>query len=54
MVDKRILGLDNPELEQNIPDYITFLFILDVNYPDIPPKILTKTNVRNFLIKKII
>lgn len=44
MVDKRILGLDNPEVEQNIPDYITFLFILDVNYPDVPPKILAKTN----------
>lgn len=45
MVDKRIIGLDNPELEKNIPDYISFLFILDVNYPESPPKILAKTNV---------
>lgn len=44
MVDKRIIGFDNPEIEQNIPDYITFLFILDVNYPDSCPKILSKSN----------
>jgi len=44
MVDKRIIGFDNPEIEQNIPDYITFLFILDVNYPDSAPKILSKSN----------
>lgn len=53
MVDKRIIGLENPEIEQNIPDYITFLFILDVNYPDSCPKILAKTNVSNFFNKKI-
>ncbi len=45
IIDKRILGLDNTEAEHSIPDYITFLFILDISYPDYPPKILAKTNV---------
>ena len=50
IIDKRILGLDNTEMEHNIPEYITFLFILDITYPDYPPKILTKTNVSSYLI----
>lgn len=28
-----------------IPDFVTFLMILDINYPEEPPKILLKTNV---------
>ena len=48
IIDKRILGLENTESEHSIPDYITFLFILDISYPDYPPKILAKTNVSIF------
>ena len=45
IIDKRILNIDNPEIEKNIPDYITFLIILDTNYPESTPKILSKSNV---------
>lgn len=45
IVDKRILGLENTENEHLVPDYITFLFILDTSYPEMPPKVLAKTNV---------
>lgn len=45
IIDKRILGIDNIDSDHNVPDYITFLIILDVSYPDYPPKILAKTNV---------
>lgn len=44
MIDKRILGLDNSSLEEKTPDYITILFILNVNYPEDPPKVLSKSN----------
>jgi ubiquitin-protein ligase len=30
-----------------LPDAITFLIVLDVTYPDEPPKIFCQTNVRN-------
>jgi len=54
MIDKRIINLDNPEIEQSIPDYISFLFILDVYYPEVPPKILAKTNVSEMILILII
>lgn len=44
MIDKRILGLDNSSLEEKTPDYITILFILNVNYPEDSPKVLSKSN----------
>ena len=53
IIDKRILGLENNN-DNNVPDYITFLFILDINYPDQPPKVLSKTNVIKHTIKYLI
>lgn len=43
MIDKKKFKICNEE--KNIPEYITFLVILDSNFPFSPPKILSKTNV---------
>jgi hypothetical protein len=40
-----MLGMDFNTEEKNIPDFITFLFIVDSFFPEQPPKILTKSNV---------
>ena len=49
MIDKKILKIQVED--KNIPEFITFLMIVDWNYPKSPPKILSKTNVRKFVKK---
>jgi len=44
IIDKRILGLDINAEDKNIPDFLTFLIIVDSFYPEQPPKILAKSN----------
>lgn len=44
MVDKRIIGIDDTKKKSKIPDIIIFLLVLDSNYPNEPPKIITKSN----------
>ena len=46
IIDKKIVKI-NVE-DNNIPEYITFLIIVDSQYPTSPPKILSKTNVNYF------
>jgi len=46
IIDKRILGLEINSEDKNIPDCLTFLLIVDSFYPEKPPKILTKSNVK--------
>ena len=43
MIDKKKFKISNED--KNIPEYITFLVILDSNFPISPPKVLSKTNV---------
>ncbi len=45
IIDKRILGLEINTEEKNVPDFLTFLIIVDSFYPEQPPKILSKSNV---------
>jgi hypothetical protein len=45
IIDKRILGLEFNSEDKNMPDFLTFLLIVDSFYPEKPPKILTKSNV---------
>jgi hypothetical protein len=45
IVDKRILSLEEIEEHNSIPEFLTFLIIIDSTYPDSPPHVLSKTNV---------
>ncbi len=45
ILDKRILDMEINSEDKNVPDFITFLMIVDASFPDAPPKILTKSNV---------
>jgi len=47
IIDKKKISFDiNIESENTIvPDFITFLLIIDYQFPSSPPRILTKTNV---------
>jgi hypothetical protein len=52
IINRRVLLI--PEIssdDKNIPDYLTFMFILDSSFPEQPPKILLKSNVLFFLIE---
>jgi len=44
IIDKKKFKISNED--KNIPEYITFLVILDADFPISPPKVLSKTNVR--------
>jgi hypothetical protein len=48
IIDKRILGLEINSEDKNMPDFLTFLMIVDSFFPEQPPKILTKSNVFKF------
>lgn len=54
IIDKRILGLEINSEDKNMPDFLTFLLIVDCFCPEKPPKILTKSNVKVFPNIKII
>ena len=45
MIDKKNLNLDINFEDKKIPEFITFLMIVDSQFPNHPPKILSKTNV---------
>jgi hypothetical protein len=51
IIDKRILGLEINSEDKNMPDFVTFLLIVDSFFPEKPPKILTKSNVRKKINK---
>ena len=44
LVDKRIIGIDVAKEKSKVPNILIFLLIIDDNYPDLPPKLITKSN----------
>jgi hypothetical protein len=44
MIEKNIVGIDSEKAKERVPETIVFLIIIIKGYPDIPPKILTKSN----------
>jgi len=47
IIDKKKISFDiNIETDNStVPDFITFLLIIDTQFPSSPPRILAKTNV---------
>ena len=45
MIDKKKLNLDINFEDKNLPDFLSFLMIVDSQFPSVPPKILAKNNV---------
>lgn len=48
MIDKAKITIPQDKY-LDIPDFITFLIILDYSYPEQPPKIISKTKVKLIL-----
>jgi len=49
IIDKKKLSFEiqlDEESASSLPDFITFLLIVDCQFPTSAPKVLTKTNVR--------
>jgi hypothetical protein len=44
MIEKNIIGIDSEKAKERVPETVVFLIIIVKGYPDIPPKILTKSN----------
>ena len=44
MIEKNIVGIDSEKAKERVPETIVFLIIIIKGYPEIPPKILTKSN----------
>ena len=44
MIEKNMIPIDSEAIKEKTPELIVFLIIIDTTNPDIPPKILTKSN----------
>ena len=44
MIEKNIIGIDSEKAKERVPETVVFLIIILKGYPEIPPKILTKSN----------
>ena len=44
MIEKNIIGIDSEKAKERVPETIVFLIIIVQGYPEVPPKILTKSN----------
>ena len=44
MIEKNIIGIDSEKAKERVPESIVFLIIIINGYPDIQPKVLTKSN----------
>ena len=44
MIEKNIIGIDSEKAKERVPETIVFLIIILPGYPDVPPKVLTKSN----------
>ena len=44
MIEKNIIGIDSEKAKERVPETVVFLIIIVKGYPQIPPKILTKSN----------
>ena len=47
IIDKRILSIDSGIEKDKLPDYIVFLIIVDLAYPERKPFVLSRTNFNN-------
>ena len=43
MIEKNIIGIDSEKAKERVPKTVVFLILLH-GYPEIPPKVLTKSN----------
>ena len=44
MIEKNIIGIDSEKAKERVPETIVFLIVIVQGYPQISPKILTKSN----------
>ena len=44
MIEKNAIGIDPEKAKERVPETVVFLIIILKGYPEIPPKILTKSN----------
>ena len=44
MIEKNVIGIDSEKAKERVPETVVFLIIILKGYPEIPPKILTKSN----------
>ena len=44
MIEKNIIGIDSEKAKERVPETVVFLIIIVQGYPQIGPKILTKSN----------
>ena len=44
MIEKNIIGIDSEKAKERVPETVVFLIIIVQGYPDVAPKILTKSN----------
>ena len=44
MIEKSIIGIDSEKAKERVPETVVFLIIIVQGYPEVPPKILTKSN----------
>ena len=46
MINKNIIGIYSKKAKERVPEIVFFLIIMQ-DYPEFPPKILTKSNFRS-------
>ena len=44
MIEKNIIGIDSEKAKERVPETVVFLIIIVQGYPEIAPKVLTKSN----------
>ena len=44
LIEKNIIGIDSEKAKERVPETVVFLIIIIKGYPQIPPKILAKSN----------
>ena len=44
MIEKNIIGIDSEKAKERVPETVVFLIIIIQGYPEVAPKILTKSN----------
>ena len=44
LIEKNIIGIDSEKAKERVPQTVVFLIIIMNGYPQVPPKILTKSN----------
>ena len=44
LIEKNIIGIDSEKAKERVPETVVFLIIIVQGYPEVAPKILTKSN----------